>query len=135
MVLKTGNCTASGKFPMSDYYVDANYLITLRKLNTRRAHWRELFIMFITVYWPGIFISDNFAIGQTPWNRVEIFLFKQLLVLSVPLFRKLTPWDEPKRRRVDAEAQARGPRAVVENVSQVGVSGVAADLGPIHPQR
>jgi len=44
-------------------------------------------------------------------------------------------WIQLQGRRVDAVAQAGGPRAVVEDVAQVAAAGRAHDLGPAHEER
>lgn len=59
-------------------------------------------------------------------------LFKQRHVISIPLFREVLFGDEAQGRRVDAVAQAGGGRAVVEQVPQVRVGMLAADLGAHH---
>src|SRR3989454_472900 len=57
------------------------------------------------------------------------------LVLRVPLHRQPLHRDEAQRRGVDAVAQARRRRAVVEQVAQVGIRVRRADLGAHHEER
>src|SRR5215471_1266686 len=60
---------------------------------------------------------------------------EQLPVFAVSLGLELVDRDEAQRRRVDAVALARRRGAVVEDVAQVRVGALRADLGATHEER
>src|SRR5688572_28806663 len=75
--------------------------------------------------------------NRSPSSRSSLLLrrlLEELLVLAVPLGLEAVDGDEAHRRRVHAVAQAGRPRAVGEDVAEVGVAVLAAHLGARHPQ-
>ena len=66
--------------------------------------------------------------------RIVLVLLEERQVLAVALRLELLDRDEAERRRVDAVAQPRRRRPVVEDVTQVGVAVLGAHLGPRREQ-